>query len=168
MERRHKKKACLARVKSGESITPSTDTEDLTSTASAGAGNPSSVGVPSRPDDVEASSSALLRREGAVAAPTAPTTMPTGHRKGMSRANESSSTPPALAGREMVLPPLAPTNPAVRHEEVLPLITDGSDVSWGAPLLAPERDVAVWSTCSAFLILKTRWTDLAYPRVKFS
>jgi hypothetical protein len=36
------------------------------------------------------------------------------------------------------------------------------DASWGAPLLDPEWDVAIWSTCFAFLSMKMRGIEFAY------
>jgi hypothetical protein len=56
--KREKKQARLSHARPREGITPSTNTEDLTSMASGGAENPSLVGVPPRTDDAEMSSSA--------------------------------------------------------------------------------------------------------------
>lgn len=57
--KREKKAARLALVESGRSISPSIDTEDMTSTASSGVGPQTSVGDPSHDGDLEASSSVL-------------------------------------------------------------------------------------------------------------
>lgn len=54
--KREKKVEHLARTRLGRSITPSTDTEDMTSTASGGIVGLASVGGPSRYGDIEASS----------------------------------------------------------------------------------------------------------------
>jgi hypothetical protein len=42
------------------------------------------------------------------------------------------------------------------------------DASWGASLLAPKRDVAVRSTCSAYSSVKMRGIEFAYSWVKSS
>jgi hypothetical protein len=59
-------------------------------------------------------------------APIALPTMPMVPHEGMSRTAGPSSTPTALAGRDIALPPPVPTDLAMCHEEVLPPIAPPS------------------------------------------
>jgi hypothetical protein len=76
--KREKKVACLACTGSG-SISLSTNTEDMTSTASSGMGPKASIGGPFSPSDAEASSN--VRNEGKQWIPSR-AIMPTGCREG--------------------------------------------------------------------------------------